>query len=78
MSASPAGLCGARIGAALGFDAAHGSRFQGAGYLHLHGQAKVEFLDRHYPESAWRRVFAIADLPSDSALLGAFERWEMV
>jgi phosphoserine phosphatase len=65
-------------GMALGFDAAHGSEFRGADYLHLYGRKKLEFLDQHYPPEAWRRVFAIADSPSDSALLAAFEEQIMV
>jgi phosphoserine phosphatase len=71
MSASPNEYV-ARIGAALGFDAAHGSVFQGADYLHLYGEAKLDFLGRHYPADAWRRAFAISDSDSDLALLAAF------
>jgi HAD superfamily phosphoserine phosphatase-like hydrolase len=77
MSASPHEYV-ARVGIALGFDAAYGSRFEGAGYLHLYGPAKLEFLKKQHPAAHWRRVFAISDSTSDEALLAAFESSQMV
>jgi phosphoserine phosphatase len=77
MSASPDEYV-TLAGRALGFDASHGSEFRGTEYLHLYGRNKLDFLDQYYPSEAWRRVFAIADSPSDRALLAAFEVPEMV
>lgn len=66
------------VGAALGFDASHGSRFENGRYLHLHGEQKRLFIDACYPALEWERAFAIADSDSDAELLSCFEVSERV
>lgn len=77
MSASPHEYV-ARVGALLGFDAAHGSHFEGARYVHLHGRAKLAFLEQNYPSNVWTRAFAMADSDSDLELLAVFDQSELV
>ena len=77
LSASPHEYVSA-VGAALGFDAAHGSQLERGRYLHLHGAAKRSFIDARYPASEWRRAYAIADSDSDADLLSCFELIERV
>ena len=72
LSASPENYVSA-VGKELGFDAAHGSHWHDGRYLHLHGESKRSFLETHYPASSWNRKYAIADSPSDEALLSCFE-----
>jgi HAD superfamily phosphoserine phosphatase-like hydrolase len=77
MSASPDEYV-SHIGARLGFDAVHGSRFEAGQYLHVYGQTKVDLLERYYPTAMWRRTFAISDSLSDSPLLSKFDTSQFV
>jgi phosphoserine phosphatase len=72
LSASPADYV-VPLGQKLGFDQSFGSGdFHGV-FRHLHGIGKRQFIDENFPASQWRRAFAIADHPSDEALLEAFD-----
>jgi phosphoserine phosphatase len=72
LSASPEDYV-SEVGASLGFHAAHGSHWENGSYRHLHGVAKLRFLEQNYPRSQWRWVYAVADSPHDCCYLARFE-----
>lgn len=72
LSASPAAYV-VPLGSALGFDLSFGSCLKGGTFHHLHGEGKRAFVDEEFPASQWRRAFAMADHPSDEALLVCFD-----
>jgi HAD superfamily phosphoserine phosphatase-like hydrolase len=64
------------VGASLGFDQSFGSHFEEKTqkYIHLHGDAKRQWIETHFPAPHWHRVYAIADQASDLPLLCLFEK----
>ncbi|MHC8440593.1 MAG: HAD family hydrolase [Candidatus Eutrophobiaceae bacterium] len=61
------------LGKAECFDFSYGSAWHENQYRRLHGIRKKEFLDMRFPVQKWQRFYAVADSPSDFALLRDFE-----